>query len=234
MRNTFVAVLCLLTCSCTTPVQWDSHVFYAAADSVRRYQRDNMMETKYRADREAFRTLIGEPDIKISNYPSYQFAYSMAFGPSIILRVEQMPDATFRLTSKMIRSFNVYPWVLKIPHREIKIESTLSGTTKNQLLFTTEQKISKKEWTSFLNILNGSFYWTFENPMPDDGILDGDGLSLFSKSRIPRTGKNTLIYHENYVHCPIISSYTNAFEYLVRESNLLQQFGIKALIRYRN
>jgi len=158
----------------------------------------------------------------------YCYGYSGAFKPIQILQIERTQDSSYLLTSCFIISdLRFHEKLPNVSYK--KIPDYYEGRTDSMLLFTDKQAITMNEWFGFLIILRGSYYWTFTNPMPNDGILDGDFLSLISKSFWPRHYDigDTLAYHRVSIHCPFKGSFTDAYIYLFNKSKLFRKLNIR-------
>ena len=180
-------------------------------------------------------SLCGLPGIDKYDNTVFRYRYTVFYGNITFVCVAVvLNDSSCQLISKcIIRGTG------KFFQRDLKADMKMVATPYDTLtVHTIVQPLSKKDWTTFRSIINGSYYWTFEDPMPNDGILDGDFLNLTSKSRWPRHYLNnwepdSLRYHYNYVHCPFKGNFTDAYHFLYQKSALLQRCGPMADVNSR-
>lgn len=172
-------------------------------------------------------SLCDLPPVNDYKQTIFRYRYTVFYGNiTFVCTIMEQEDSSFCLVSKcIINGENAF---FRKDLRTVKnVIKTPEGPA---VVYTSTQPISEKDWTTFRKIINGSYYWTFDDPMPDDGILDGEVLSLDSKSRWPRhwIGKyhiDSLRYHYNSIHCPFKGNYTDAYHFLYQKSMLLQRFG---------
>lgn len=232
LPQTFI-LLCLLTsCGDNKPhsrnLDIKSPHMGEASDSLEMAKYARKSDSLGKIQREA----IGEPEIDTYKQEVFRYSYWESFGPTRILRVERRPDSSYVLASAFILDGVParYTRLPKIPYRVLPDYFKQHGDSL--VVFTSTQSINKEEWLAFRQIIDGSYYWTFKDPMAHDMILDGDGLVLQSKSYWPRHYEHgdTLPYHYNSVHCPLKGSYTNAYDYLAKRSRLFQKLKYPAVI----
>lgn len=212
----FVAVMAcsLLSCQQKKPMAKAVKKQMTAADSAAEYKRQ--------AD-SAFSVLLrktGEPDIKGFTKEVYRYIWYPAFNyaePTYIFRLQHDSGTHFTLVSKMC--------VLGAPG------DTLLRYDKNRkivkiydivVLDSVVQSVPDTVYWTLYYILQGSYYWAFENPYSKggDGYLDGDEMTLESVSNI--YAGNKLKYHQNFVHVPQ-GNYRKACIYLAQRSDFTKK-----------
>ncbi|MBS1529304.1 MAG: hypothetical protein JSU01_03260 [Bacteroidetes bacterium] len=156
---------------------------------------------------------LNEPEISNIHVETFRFDFERSFAPDILFRIQQYTDDSIYLISKII--FNCPPYTT--------ITMTFKGKkysiTKDIAVDSISQKVSKKEWLQFYDIVSGSYYWALNNICPNGySVFDGDNVTLESQSWI--CGYNQLMYHRVSIHDPKKGSFRSALEYLIRLSNL--------------
>lgn len=156
---------------------------------------------------------IGEPDITVNHKETFRFDWERAFGPDILFRIQLFTDDSVRLISKII--FNCPPSAIV----SMMFKGEKITIKKDTVVDSVIQRVSKKEWQQFYDILSGSYYWALGNICPNGyGEFDGDYVTLESLSWL--CGSGQLQYHRVSIHDPKKGSFRSALEYLIRISSL--------------
>lgn len=188
-------------------------------DAIRRaLQRDNQVKME----------AIKEPDIQGFNREVFRFRYHIAFGDELFIRVERLEDSTFLLTSKYFSPISRNPGFTRssIPFHSFPVHFTENPKIDTVGCFHFEQKLDKKDWVTFRSLLNGSYYWAFQDVIKSNGFIDGGSLKLESMSILPGfMSEDELCYHENFIASPIRGSFTEAFQFLEKKSLLARKLG---------
>lgn len=182
-----------------------------AADSARKWRTD-------------FNKGLGLPDL--TNYPRevYRFTWWRPFGPSFAYQVEKLNSEQYLLTTSVFHASNNDSKLKNAKWRQGT--QTFNDVTTVFPVAEISGTVSGKEWKRFKTLLYGSYYWSFEDPTPNDGILDGEFWTLESKALIPSSYDTIPKYHETNIHAPLKGSFTTACIYL----GSLSGIGMPALL----
>ena len=173
---------------------------------------------------------VGEPQIDTYRREVYQYAHGVFLGPIFLFRIEETADSGYLIMSKVIvepRHATNLHYDQSLLRRIAFIPKTKFADSISLIIYSIDQRIDEKDWQQFRQIVQGCFYWTFTDPMPNDGLLDGDNLGLTSMSVWPHNAsQGQLLFHKNTVHCPFGGSYADGFNYLAKKSILVKKLGI--------
>lgn len=165
----------------------------------------------------AFVQSIREPSIDTFHHEIYRYWVDLAFYPDFIFRVESV-QGKWILTSRWIQDEceNCHDGVTLIVRG--KKRTVPYGSVADSSI----QELTAKQWTTFINLLEGSYYRRMQDPGCEDGILDGNSLILEAVSRTKCMRQDTLHYYHVGIHVPREGSFKEACKYLMSISLLLE------------
>ena len=223
MRLTSIVFLVILTASCSPSSDMKQSSTITEDDSMRivynYLQTKKNEDTKFKMEADSFREellkMLDFPDLRKVDHEAFLFYWGKVHfaQPDYAFLLEEVSEKNYQL--KTVAIFHLTPpQVHKIRWKGKEID-----ITETTVLERTIQKVPANEWMKYHNILEGSYYWAFENPCPEgDAILDGEGWGLESMSR--RCGDFKLTYHRTSIHSPSSGSYRDAGLFLIKLSNL--------------
>lgn len=161
---------------------------------------------------------LGEKPLDSMVRVTYVFQLTLPYSQYYRFRIEQQADSNFILYSKAFGGATLDSKLKdSIPYRMINAQNYKSRLVEER------QAFSKAEFDTFRNTLEGSYYWAWEYPYHNIGLIsEGPFWSLECRDYLPQHG-DTLVSHSNDAGKGVYGSFTKACLYLVQRSKLLKR-----------
>lgn len=144
----------------------------------------------------ALLALFNEPPLQKSAHAVFRFIHAFPFPhqPTWIFRIEEERESVFTMTTKLVS-------VSEEDSGQVLYKGELVRFKKAIVLDSVKQVIGTNDWQDLIHIIEGTYYWAFEDPCPNgDGYTDGTTLMMESVSICCSEPK--LMYHFNSIHVP--------------------------------
>ncbi|PZF72400.1 hypothetical protein DN068_13685 [Taibaiella soli] len=166
----------------------------------------------------AFIRSVREPHIDTFKHEVYRYWVDLVFHPDFTFRLEDI-NGKWMLTSRWIQD--------ECAGCKTDISIIVHGKTRKtrygSVIDSSVQELTTKQWNTFHDLLEGSYYRCMQSPDCDDGILDGNSLILETMSMTGCCCKpDSLHYYHVGVHVPREGSFKQACKYLMSISLLLE------------
>ncbi len=176
--------------------------------------RNEKIQT-YKGDsiRRAYLLLFNLPEIKMLDHEAYMFYWGRIWHPSFLYFIEDSRNEVILKTRCFKESNGVDTITVIYKNKPIKVCRPLT------VIDSSTQVISKEDWRKFKTLLEGSYYWLYDESGDDNRhIEDGESWSLDSKSIF---GQNeSLVYHSVSIRAPYEGSFKRACSFLIEHSDL--------------
>lgn len=165
---------------------------------------------------------IHEPFIDTYRHEVYRYWYSIVFHQDFIFRLEKINEK-WMLISKSVQD--------ECPNCREGTPVIVPGKEQTacygDIIDTTIQELTPKQWRTFSDLLEGSYYRRLQESFCNDGIMDGSTISLEAKSMNWCGLKDSLTFYQVGIHVPREGSFKEACKYLSRISELTKDKQIQ-------
>ncbi len=163
---------------------------------------------------------VNEPNLERSNITTYRYTYLGFLESTYSFRVN-IDSNIATLTSKCIGYYPIEPTLDSIRNKElVKYRNKLFEITKDTIFAQTVQTLTSAQLQSFLQKVEGSYYWAITDPCPSNCTMDGDYIILETATEHCTSNLDTLSFHRVRIHAPRKGSFKDGCRYLATISQL--------------